>query len=131
VLTTCGNVPDIGCVMRKPKPGSQKLAEAARKRQPKRPHFIQEWAERAGFDDQAALVEALDADKSVVSRWYGGASPGEEWQLKLCALFGHPNQPEIIFQHPDSVWFTRFFRNREEDEIERMKKMLEAAFPPS
>ena len=106
------------------------MAEAARKRQPKRPHFIPEWAKKTGYEDQAELVEALDADKSVVSRWYSGASPGEDWQLKLCALFGYPNHPEIIFQHPDTVWFSDFFRGREEHEIDRMKKMLEAAFPP-
>lgn len=105
------------------------MAEAARKRQPKRPHFIPEWAEKTGFEDQAALVEALDADKSVISRWYGGASPGEDWQLKLCALFGYPNQPDIIFHHPNSIWFSQFVRNRDDDEVERMKRLLEAAFP--
>lgn len=98
------------------------------KKQPKRPHFIPEWAVKSGFKKQAALVEALDCDKSLVSRWYKGASPGEEWQLKLCALFEYPNNPEIIFQHPDSVWFMEFFRNRKEGEIDRMKRMLEAAF---
>lgn len=115
--------------MRNPKSRSRKVVDADRKRQPKRPHFIPEWAKKSGYDDQAELVEALDADKSVVSRWYSGASPGEDWQARLSTLFGFPNQPEIIFQHPDTVWFSRFFRDREEGEIERMKKMLEAAFP--
>lgn len=118
------------CVMHRPKSGSLKMAEAALKRQPKRPHFIEEWAEGAGFEDQAALGTALNADKSVVSRWYAGTSPGTDWQLKLCALFGYPNEPEIIFQHPDSVWFSRFFRDRPDDEIGRMKKLLEDVFPP-
>jgi hypothetical protein len=109
--------------MRKAKGGSKK-------RQPKRPHFIPEWAEKTGFEDQADLVEALGADKSVVSRWYSGTSPGEDWQLKLCALFGYPNQPDIIFQHPNTVWLSRFMQNRENDEIERIKTALEASFPP-
>lgn len=101
-----------------------------RGKQPRRPHFIPEWAEKCGFEDQADLVEEIGADKSVVSRWYAGASPGEEWQLKLAAAFGHEGEPEIIFRHPDDDWLTRFFRGRSKDEIERAKTMLEAAFPP-
>lgn len=128
-LTTCGESPAIGCVMRKPKSGTMKLVEAARARQPKRPHYIPEWAERTGFKNQAALVEALDADKSVVSRWYDGTSPGVDWQLQLCALFGYPNKPEIIFQHPQDVWLSQFARGLDDEQFERMQKMLELQFP--
>ena len=117
------------CGMRNPKSGSQKLVELARQRQPTRPHFIPKWAERTGYKDQAALVKALDADKSVVSRWYAGASPGRDWQLKLCKLFGYPNEPGIIFEDPDTIWFSRFFRGREDDEIVRMQKLLQDVFP--
>ena len=73
-------------------------------------------------------MEALQADKSVVSRWYSGASPGEDWQLKLAALFGHEGEPEIIFRHPDDDWLARFFRGRDEAERKRIIQTLEAAF---
>ena len=104
------------------------IARIHRGKQPKRPHFIQEWAERRGYDTQAELVEALGADKSVVSRWYDGASPGEEWQKKLVALF-HCEEPDGIFRHPDEDWLARFFRKRSADEAQRARAMLEAAFP--
>lgn len=96
-------------------------------RQPRRPHFIAEWAEKRGFEEQADLAEALDADKSVVSRWYSGASPGTEWQDKLAALF--ECEPDGIFRHPDDDWLSRFLRERSPDEVSRIKQMLEAAFP--
>lgn len=99
-----------------------------RSKQPKRPHFIPEWAERRGFETQADLAEALDADKSVVSRWYSGTSPSEEWQEKLAALF-HCEARDGIFRHPDDDWIAKFFRDRSSDELQRMKQMLEAAFP--
>lgn len=96
-------------------------------KQPRRPHFIPEWAERRGFATQADLAAELDADKSVVSRWYKGTSPSEEWQKKLAALFDC--EPEGIFRHPDDDWMTRFLQGRSLEEIQRMKQMLEAAFP--
>ena len=100
-----------------------------RSKQPRRPHFIQDWAERRGYGTQAELGKALGADKGVVSRWYDGATPGEEWQAKLVALF-HCEEPDGIFRHPDDDWLAKFFRDRSADEIDRMKQMLEAAFPP-
>jgi len=97
-------------------------------KQPNRPHFIEEWAIHRGYTKQSELAAALGADKSVVSRWYAGTSPTEDWQKRLAALLHC--EPESLFRHPDDDWFAKFFRNRESDELERMKKMLEAAFPP-
>jgi hypothetical protein len=99
-----------------------------RGKQPNRPHYIEEWAETRRFHTQIELANALDADKSVVSRWYGGSTPSLEWQEKLAALF--EIEREAIFRHPDDDWISRFFQGRSQDERERMKKMLEAAFPP-
>jgi hypothetical protein len=73
------------------------------------------------------LANLLGADKGVVSRWYGGATPGEEWQTKLADLFGCNR--EGLFRHPDEEWLAHFFCNRSADEVERIKQMLEAAFP--
>lgn len=112
------------------KPRFKNAIDIHRSKQPNRPHFIPEWAERRGYKSQAELAEALEADKSVVSRWYSGTSPSREWQEKLTALF-HCEDREGIFRHPDDDWLTRFFRDRSADELQRMKQMLEAAFPRS
>lgn len=98
-----------------------------RRAQPRRPHFIPEWAERRGYETQSDLAEALSADKSVVSRWYNGTSPSEDWQTRLAALF-HCER-ESLFRHPDDDWLARFFRDRDDNEMSRIKQMLEAAFP--
>lgn len=95
-------------------------------KQPRRPHFIPEWAEARQLS-QADLARELEADKSVVSRWFSGTTPGVEWQAKLAALFHC--EPDALFRHPDDDWLSRFFQNRSREELERMRTMLEAAFP--
>lgn len=99
-----------------------------RSKQPRRPHFIPEWAEARNLS-QADLARELEADKSVVSRWFNGTTPGVEWQQKLAALFHC--EPDSLFRHPDDDWMAQFFRDRSREELERMKKLLEAAFPRS
>jgi transcriptional regulator with XRE-family HTH domain len=96
-------------------------------KQPRRPHYVQEWAEYRGYKSQAELIEASGADKSTVSRWYSGSSPSVEWQIKLAELFDC--EPESLFRHPDDDWFAKFFADREREEIERMKISLQASFP--
>jgi len=95
-------------------------------KQPRRPHFIPDWADKKGLS-QAELGREIGADKSVVSRWYSGSSPTAEWQSKLSEFF--EIEPEALFRHPDDDWIRRFFEGRARDEIERAKKMLEMAFP--
>ena len=95
-------------------------------KQPRRPHYIQEWAEKRGMR-QVDLVNALGVQKSLVSRWYSGASPSVQWQQALAELF--QCEVEALFRHPDEDWLTRFFHERSADEIERMRALLEAAFP--
>lgn len=99
-----------------------------RGKQPRRPHFIREWAERRGLE-QKDLARELGADKSVVSRWYSGASPSVEWQDRLAHLFSC--EPDALFRHPDDDWMSRFLRDRPADEIERIRHTLEVAFPKS
>lgn len=103
------------------------VTQIHKSKQPRRPHYIREWAEMRGFETQAALAAALDIDKSVVSRWYNSTSPSAEHQERLAALFDC--EPEALFRHPDDDWFARFFRGRKKDELERMKTVLEASFP--
>lgn len=95
-------------------------------KQPRRPHYIAEWAEARNLT-QADLSRELGADKSVVSRWFSGTTPGVDWQERLAALFNC--EPESLFRHPDDDWLSQFFQERSRDELERIKLMLEAAFP--
>lgn len=95
-------------------------------KQPRRPHFIPEWADMRNLT-QADLAREIGADKSVVSRWFNGTTPGLEWQEKLAALFAC--EPESLFRHPNDDWFAKFFADRKQEEIEKMKQMLELAFP--
>jgi transcriptional regulator with XRE-family HTH domain len=97
-----------------------------RTKQPRRPHYIREWADRRRLS-QADLARELGADKSIVSRWYSGSSPGVEWQRKIAALFHI--EADAIFRHPDEDWLHRFLRNRTDKERERIRNMIEAAFP--
>lgn len=97
------------------------------RRQQNRPHYVREWAEFRGFKTQADLAAEIGADKSVVSRWYGGSTPSKDWQEILASLFSCDR--ESLFRHPDDDWLTRFFRDRSREELDRMKTMLEAAFP--
>lgn len=90
---------------------------------------MRELAEKRGYSRPVDLATALDADKSLISRWYSGSTPGEDWQAALADFFGYPDEPDIIFRHPDEDWFARFFRDRSIDELKRMKQMLQAAFP--
>ena len=111
-----------------PKPSAMSpVTQIHRSKQPRRPHYIQEWAELRGFETQAALAAELDIDKSVVSRWFSGTSPSFEHQARLAALFGC--EPEALFRHPNDDWFANFFRGRRQEEIDRMKTVLEASFP--
>ena len=97
-----------------------------RSKQPNRPHFIEDWATRRQLS-QADLARELGADKSVVSRWFGGSTPGIEWQEKLAALF-HCER-DALFRHPDDDWLRRFFQGRSPDEIKHIKSSLEVTFP--
>lgn len=96
-------------------------------KQPRRPHHIPEWAERRGMA-QADIAREIGADKSVVSRWFNGTTPGLEWQEKLRQLF-QLDDAEALFRHPDQDWVARFFADRKREEVERMKQMLELTFP--
>jgi hypothetical protein len=100
-------------------------------RQPRRPHHIREWMEHRQIESQAELAKAIDADKSLVSRWLDEdkpTTPGADWQRTLNAYFGGDGDPVDIFKHPMDDWFVKFFRDKSQAQIERGKKLLEAAF---
>jgi hypothetical protein len=96
-------------------------------KQPRRLHYLVEWAARRG-QKQADIVRGLGVDKSTVSRWFDGAVPSEVHLIAL-ADYLEAEEPAALFRHPDDDWLARFFRERSQDEADRMKAMLEAAFP--
>lgn len=96
------------------------------KKQGRRPHYISEWCEKRGLS-QADLAKKINADPSIVSRWFTGSTPSEVWQTVLGEYFGCGN--DGIFRHPDDDWMAKFLRGRSAEEIERAKTLLKTAFP--
>jgi len=87
-----------------------------------------------------ALNDAADMgtpviDKSQVYRWLAGQLPHRETQLRIAAALelinpetGEPD-PERLMTHPAHDWIARKFKDRSMDEFERLKTLVEAAFP--
>jgi hypothetical protein len=116
----------------KPRNAPQQLHELYSGRESRRRHYIAEWMERRHIVSQTELADAISADKSLVSRWLDPEKPTTPSKLyvdRLNAFFGGEGDPVDIFRHPDDDWFRQFFKDREMDEIDRMKAMLEAGFP--
>ena len=95
-------------------------------KQPKRPHHLADWMAYKGVT-AADITRETGIDKSSISRWLDGTTPGEENQERLAAFF-HCER-ESLFRHPDDDWLARFFKGRAKEEVERAKALLEAAFP--
>ena len=89
-------------------------------------HYINEWAERRNLT-QANIAEALDVDKGTVSKWFDGALPSETNLPRLAALFSI--ELDELFRLPSDTWLHRFIERRSQDEQNRIRAMLEAAFP--
>ena len=95
---------------------------------PRRAHYIAEWMERRGRK-QADLARATGADKATVSRWIGdGVIPSEKY-LEPLALFLDAEEVAALFRHPDDDWLARLFRDRSDDERQRLRQLIDAAFP--
>lgn len=95
-------------------------------KQGRRPHFIPEWCEKRQLQ-QADLARKIGADPGLVSRWFKGSTPQKEWQEKLAAFF--ECEEESLFRHPDDDWMARFLKGRSSEEVDRVKILLETAFP--
>jgi hypothetical protein len=82
--------------------------------------------------DRSDLVDTLGVDKSLLSRWLDEdkpSTPSPQWARKLGEYFGKGHDPVDIFADPDVDWMSRLLQGRSADEIERIKAMIEAAFP--
>lgn len=95
-------------------------------KQGRRPHNVADWAELRGFS-QSDIAREIGADKSIVSRWFNGATPSIHWQERLAALF-HTDR-DGLFRHPTEDWMKRFLQGRPDEDLQRIKSTLEAAFP--
>lgn len=107
------------------------LARIYENRQPRRPHYLAQLMDRHGVSRQE-IIEAIEVDKSLLSRWLDESrpsTPSPEWAHKLGEFFGKGGDPVDIFADPDVDWMSRLLQGRSADEIERIKAMIEAAFP--
>ncbi|WP_377299792.1 helix-turn-helix domain-containing protein [Rhizobium sp. SGZ-381] len=92
---------------------------------PVRIHFIPEWAEHRHLR-QADIASELDVDKSLVSRWFKGVNPKDEYLEALSHLFG--TDINGLYRHPDDDWLAKFFRDKTEEQKERAINMLKLMF---
>lgn len=106
--------------------GMPNVSRTPQSKQPNRPHFIPQWAKRRGLT-QADLARELEADKSLVSRWFNGASPALAWQTRLAKFF--EIERDGLFRDPDDDWLYSMFRGRSDAEKARIRATIEAAFP--
>ena len=95
---------------------------------PVRYHYIPEWAERRQRR-QADFAVDLGVDKGTVSRWFKGTIPMPKYLKKVIAYLQLEDDPTALFRHPDDDWMARLLKGRAEAEKERMRAVLEAAFP--
>lgn len=113
-----------------------KLTRIHQNKQPIRRHFLNEWLAAKGLKP-ADLVDLLnDPDrpmdleeigKSQVYRWLSGQLPQPATQLRVADVLGI--EPEALLRHPDDDWVAKFMKDRDAEEIQRIKNTLENAFP--
>ena len=95
---------------------------------PRRIHFIPEWAEHRNLK-QADLVQEIGADKSLVSRWFSGVNPSQEYLEKIAALFG--TEVQGLYRHPHDDWLAQFFKDKTEEQKEKAIGLLKLLFENS
>lgn len=95
-------------------------------KEPIRNHFIVEWAEKRGLS-QADIVREIGADKGLVSRWFKGTNPKQDYLEKLAAIF--ETDVSGLYRHPDDDWLAKFFRDKTEEQKEKAIQMLQLMFP--
>lgn len=92
---------------------------------PMRIHFINEWAEKRNLS-QTDVAREVGADKSLVSRWFNGNVPKNDYLERLAALFD--TDIHGLFRHPDEDWLARLLRNKSEQQREQAINMLKLLF---
>lgn len=117
-----------------------KITKIHQNKQPVRRHYIAEWLEAKGMTPMDLLdalnhpdrpMEFSEIDKSQVYRWIGGQLPQPRTQARIAGVLGFEDDAGKLLQSPDADWMNEFFENRSREELERIKLMLQAAFPRS
>lgn len=81
------------------------------------------------LNDDERSMDLPRIDKSQVYRWLKGQLPQPTTQRRLAEALGL-DDPADLLRPPLDDWFVQFFAGRSADELERLRQMLEAAFPP-
>ncbi len=107
-------------------------------KQPIRRHFIAEWLEAKDMTP-VELLEALNdpdrsseyqfIDKSQVYRWLKGQLPQPAMQERIAAALGFEDDPGALLRPPEMDWISDFFKERSLDELQKIRTVLETAFP--
>ena len=113
-----------------------------------RRHFIKEWLDVREMKPKDFLRQLNDVDTSLPSidksqayRWIDGQMPQKRfltrvaWALSIFTMDSDGTQepdpdPEGIFRDPNLDWFARQVRGRSDDEVKRLRRLVENAFPP-
>jgi len=66
-------------------------------------------------------------DKSQVYRWMRGQLPQPDMQVRIAGVL--EIDPEALLRHPTDDWMARKLRGRPKEEVERIKQMIDLAFP--
>lgn len=101
------------------------------KRQSRRPHYLARLMKKYGVS-RADLIESLEVDKGLLSRWLADekpTTPSPLWAQKLGEYFGKGHDPVDIFADPDVDWIARRLRGRPAEEIDRIIAIIDAALP--
>lgn len=113
-----------------------KLARIHQNKQPIRRHFLNEWLAAKGLDapqlvdllnDPDRSMDLNEVEKSQVYRWLKGQMPHAAQQERIAAVL--EIDPEALLRHPDDDWVAKFMKDRDAEEIQRIKNTLENAFP--
>lgn len=114
-----------------------KLSSIHGNKTPVRHHFIKEWMEHKGMsvtdlltalNDDERSMDLPRVDKSQVYRWFKGQLPQAPMQQRIAQSLGL-NEPQDLLRQPEDDWFVQFYMQRSAEERDRLRKMLEAAFP--
>lgn len=93
-------------------------------KQPRRIHYIAEWAEKFNLT-QADIMREIDVDKSTVSRWFSNSSvPTPKMLERLAALFEMEGDLNAIFRHPSDDWLKKLFADKGEAQKQHAIELL-------
>jgi hypothetical protein len=124
------------------------LTQIHKGKTPHRRHFIKEWMELREMEPKDLIRKLNDVDpslppidKSQVYRWIDGQLPQPRfmtriaWALSIFTIdddgVERPEpDPSGIMRDPNLDWFARQVKDRSEDELRRLRSIVENAFPP-